>query len=119
MRVISFDLPPANGKTLHQVVDGLICVMRRMGGQMRISAGRQNAAMAKDLLNLKQVNARFNQMRGITVAQAMGCNLFFRPQAATTLCMVVCTPPLSKGEIAERLPFRPALRLGNSQTGFR
>ena len=118
MRVISFDLPPANGEAFHQIVDGLTCVIGRMGCQMRVSARGQDTPVAKNLLNLKQINTSFYQMSGITVAQAMWGNLFFIPQASTTLCMVTCTPPRSSGEVAERLPFRPALRLGNNQTGF-
>ncbi len=119
MRVISFDLPPANGKVFHQVVDGLACVMCRMGCQMRVFAGCQDAAVTKNLLNLKQINACFNQVSGITVAQAMRGNLFFIPQASTTLRIAICTPPLSNGDVAEKLPFKPALRLGNNQTGLR
>ncbi len=118
MRLRSFDLPPANGKTLHQLIDGFACIICCMGSKMGVSAGGQDAAVAKNLLNLKQINTSFNQVSGITVAQTMRRNLFFRPQASTTLRMVTCTPPLSNGEVAERLPFRPALRLGNSQTGF-
>jgi hypothetical protein len=37
--------------------------------------------VAKDFLYLKQVNAGFNQMGGVTVAQAVQGNLFFTPQA--------------------------------------
>jgi len=33
------------------------------------------------------------------VAQAVGRDLFFRPQASTTLCKVVCTPPVSIGVV--------------------
>jgi len=110
MRVVSFDLsacghaqaglPPANGKTLHQVIDGLVCIIRRMGSKMRVFAGRQDAAVTEYLLNLKQINASFNQVSSVTVAQAMRGNLFFIPQALTTLRMATCTPPRSKGEVA-------------------
>jgi len=115
--------------------------MRRMGGEMRVPAGGQNAYMPENLLNLEQINARLNQMRGlpvrctqtgVTVAQAMRRNLFFIPQEATTLRMVACTPPrypraasrdvpslpFSNGVVAVRLPFRPPLRLGNIKTGL-
>jgi len=59
-----------------------------MRSQVGISTGGQNTAMAKDLLYFKQINACFNQVGGITVAQAMRGNLFFKPQALTTLHMV-------------------------------
>jgi len=59
-----------------------------MGSQVGISTGSQNTAMTKNLLNFKQINASFNQVRGITMAQAVRRNLFFKPQALTTLHMV-------------------------------
>ena len=63
--------------------------MRGMGGQMGILCRGQDASVAEDFLHLKQVNARFNQMGGITMAQAVQGDLFFIPQACTTLCIVV------------------------------
>jgi len=53
MKALSFDRPPINGKVFHQIVDCFACVMGGMGGKVRISAGGQNAAMTKNLLNLK------------------------------------------------------------------
>jgi hypothetical protein len=81
MRDASFDLPPLKGKGLHQVIDDLISVTRSMGCKMCIFAGRQNAAVTKDFLYLKQINAGFDQVSGIAVPQRMKGNLFFIPQA--------------------------------------
>jgi hypothetical protein len=39
--------------------------MIRRGGQVGVFGGRQRGMVARDFLYLKQVNARFNQMRGI------------------------------------------------------
>ena len=107
MRDGSFDLPPLNGKGLHQFIDGLISVVCSMGCEMSVFAGRQDAAVTKDFLYLKQIDTGFNQMSGIAVTQGVHSNLFFIPQACTTLRMVACTPPGCSGLVAERLPFRP------------
>ena len=73
--------------------------------------------MAEDLLHLEQIDTGLDQMGCIAVTQAMGGDLFFIPQAATTLCRVVCTPPRSRAVVAEQAPLRPPWRLGNSNTG--
>jgi hypothetical protein len=100
MRGVSFDLPPLNGKGLHQVIDDLVSIMCSMGSEMRIFAGRQDAAVTKDFLYLKQINTGFDQMSGKTVSKRMRGNLFFIPQASTTLRRVFCTPPRSSGVVA-------------------
>lgn len=75
--------------------------------------------MAEDFLNFEQIDARFDQMGSITVAQAVGCDLFFKPQLTATLRSVACTPPRSSGVAARDAPFSPPWRLGNSSTGLR
>jgi len=45
--------------------------------------------MAEDFLHLEQIDARFDQMGSVAVAQAVQGDLFFIPQAATTLRIVV------------------------------
>lgn len=60
-----------------------------MGSQVGILCRGQDAPMTEDFLHLQQVNARFDQMGGIAVAQAVQGDLFFIPQACTTLCIVV------------------------------
>ena len=72
-----------------------------MGRQVGVFAGRQDSAVAENLLDLKQVNAGFDQVSGIAVPQTMRGNLFFIPHAWTTLLIVACTPPLSSGVVAQ------------------
>lgn len=60
-----------------------------MGGQVSVFGCGQDASVAEDFLHLQQVNAGLNQMSGIAVAQTVQGNLFFIPQASTTLCIVV------------------------------
>ena len=48
---------------------------------MGIFGSGQYTAVTEDLLDLEQVNARFDQMSGITVTKAVGGNLFFIPQS--------------------------------------
>ena len=75
--------------------------------------------MAEELLHLDQIDAGLDQVRCIAVAQRVGRDLFFRPQAATTFCKVVCTPPRSMYVVAVAALFKPPWRLGNSSTGLR
>jgi len=63
--------------------------MARVGSQVRVPGGGQDGAMAEDFLYLEQVDARFDQMSCIAVSQTMQGDLFFIPQAATTLRIVV------------------------------
>ena len=89
MRAGSFDIPPSNGEASHQIVDDLFCVMVRVGCQVRVFGGGQDGAMAEDFLYLEQIDTRFDQMSGIAVPQTVQGDLFFIPQAATTLRIVV------------------------------
>ncbi len=84
---------------------------------MRIFAGGHNAGMTKKILHILQADTGLDQMSGIAVSQAMRGNVFFIPQALTTLRKVTCTPPRSRGVVAEKRPFNPPLRLGKSKTG--
>jgi len=59
-----------------------------VGGQMGISGRGQNAAVAEDFLYFEQIDAGFDQMGGVAVAQAARGDLFFIPQSATTLLRV-------------------------------
>ena len=89
MRAGSFDIPPSNGEASHQIVNDLFCIMVRVGGQVRVPGGGQDGAMAEDFLYLEQVDARFDQMSCVAVPQIVQGDLFFIPQAATTLRIVV------------------------------
>jgi hypothetical protein len=93
--------------------------MLRGVGQMGIASSGQDTVVAEDFLHFEQVDARFDQMRGITVTQAVRGNLFFSPQSCATLRSVSCTPPRSSGVVAKWADLRPPWRLGNSRTGLR
>jgi len=87
-------------------------------GRMLSPEMRHELAFLRNLY-LDQIDARFDQMGGITVTKAVGGNLFFIPHWATTLRRVVCTPPRSSGLVARWALFRPAWRFGNTSTGLR
>jgi hypothetical protein len=53
-------------------------------GQMGIAGGGEDGMVAEEFLHLDQIDTGLDQVGGIAVAQAVGGNLFFRPQAATT-----------------------------------
>ena len=74
--------------------------MVRGGGQVSVFGGGQDGVVTEDFLYFEQVDARFDQMSGITVAKAVWGDLFFIPQWATTLHRVLCTPPRSSGLVA-------------------
>ncbi len=56
-------------------------VLIRVGGQVGVFGGGQNAAVTEDFLHFEQVDTGFDQMSGKTVPQAVRGNLFFIPQA--------------------------------------
>ena len=89
MRAGSFDIPPSNGEASHQIVNDLFCIMVRVGGQVRVPGGGQDGTMAEDFLYLEQIDTRFDQMSCVAVPQIVQGDLFFIPQAATTLRIVV------------------------------
>lgn len=68
---------------------------------MGVFTGGQDAAVTKDFLYFKQIDAVFDQVSGITVTQAVDSNLFFIPQDSMTLRKVVCTPVRCSGVVAE------------------
>ncbi len=68
MRAGSCDSPPPNGEARHQIINDLLCVMTRVGCQVRVLGGGQDGAMAEDFLHLEQVDACFDQMGCIAVA---------------------------------------------------
>ena len=73
--------------------------------------------MPEDALDFAQINTGLDQMGRIAVAQAMGCNLFFIPQLATTLPKAFCRPARSSGVLAIAAFLTPPWRLGNNSVG--
>ena len=67
---------------------------------MSVFGGGQDGVVTENSLYFEQVNARFDQMGGITVAKAVRGDLFFIPQWETTVLRVFCTPPRSSGLVA-------------------
>ena len=67
---------------------------------MSVFGGSQNGVVTEDPLYFEQVDARFDQVGGITVAKAVRGDLFFMPQWETTVLRVFCTPPRSSGLVA-------------------
>ena len=94
-------------------------MMLGLVGEVGIAGGGENGVVTEDLLYLDQIDTGFDQVGCIAVAQAVRGDVFFRPQAAMTLCKVVCTPPRSSGVVALAAPASPRCRLGKSRTGLR
>jgi len=100
MRAGSVDLPPVNGKAVQQRIDALRCLLVGRGAQVSIVGGGQDGVVTEDFLDFEQVNAGFDQVGGITVAQTGWGNLFVIPPSATPWRKVVGTPPRSSGVVA-------------------
>ena len=79
-----------------------------MAGEVRITRRRENRMVAEDLLDFEEIDALFDQVRGVAVAQAVRGDLFFNPHSVATWRKVLCTPPRSSGEVAWAAPLRPA-----------
>ena len=58
----------------------MLGVIRQMG----VANRRENRVMAENSLNLGELNAGLDQMRGIGVTQTVWRNVFFTPQDSTT-----------------------------------
>lgn len=50
-------------------------------GEVGVTQGGEYGLMAENLLYFQQVNTRFDQMRGIAVAQAVRGKSFLKPQS--------------------------------------
>ncbi len=62
---------PLDVQRIDQSVDGPLDIIARDGGQVGVSGGGQDADMAKDLLQFKQVDPGFQHMGGIAVTQGV------------------------------------------------
>lgn len=60
----------------HQQVDACAAGELALFGEMGVAQGGEDGLVAEDLLYFQQVNTRFNQMRGIAMAQAVWRNFF-------------------------------------------
>ena len=88
-------------------------------GQVGIADGGENGVMTEEFLYLDQINTGLDQVSCVAVPQRVWRDLFFRPQASTTWCRVVCTPPRSMVVVACAALRTPPWRLGNNNTGLR
>lgn len=48
---------------------------------MGITGGGEDAVVTEDFLYLQQIDAGFDQMGGVAMAQTVRGNLFFKPQS--------------------------------------
>lgn len=63
----SFHFPPVQGKAIHQGIGHLVGVLIRAVGQMGIAGSGEDTMVAEDFLHFQQIDAGFDQMRGIAV----------------------------------------------------
>jgi hypothetical protein len=66
--VESFDTSPNHGKAIHQAIDLSDRVLLGVLGQMGVANRGQNRLMPENLLDLNQIDSRFDQVRGIAMA---------------------------------------------------
>ena len=89
-----------------------------MVGEVGVTDGGEDGLMPEDSLHFQQINACFNQVGGITVAQAVWRNSFFKPQSRVTWRKVVWMPPRSSEVVARWAFLSPHLRFGKSDAGL-
>ena len=70
------------------------------GAEVGVTRGGEDAVVAENLLHFQQIDAGFDQVGGIAVAQAVRADVFLRPISCTTCCKAFCTPPRSSGACA-------------------
>ena len=64
-----------------QLVETCAAVELTLFGEVGVAEGGENGQMSENLLYFEQIDARFDQVSGIAVAQAVRCNSFFKPQS--------------------------------------
>ena len=87
--------------------------------QVGIAGGGENRLMAEEFLHLDQIDTGLDQVRGITVAQAVRGNLFFKPQWPMTRASARCTPSAFNAVVVLVAACKPRWRSGKSNTGLR
>ena len=60
----------------HQLVDACAAGELALFGEMGVTEGGEDGLVPEDFLHFQQVDASFDQMRGIAVAQAVRRNFF-------------------------------------------
>ena len=80
----SCDVAPLDVDLPDQLVDACAAGELALFGEMGVTEGGENGLVPEDLLHFEQVDACFNQMGGVTVAQAVRRNSFFKPQSRVT-----------------------------------
>ena len=87
--------------------------------QVGIAGGGENGVVPEELLYLDQIDTGLDQVRGIAVAQAVGGDLFFRPQWPMTRASARCTPSAFNAVVVLAAASKPRWRSGKSNTGLR
>ena len=72
----SFDVAPTDLDLPHQLVDACLRGQLALFGEVGVTQRGEDGLVPEDLLHFQQVNARFNQMGGIAVAQAVWGEFF-------------------------------------------
>lgn len=62
---------PLDVQRVDQGIDGQPGIVGRRRGQVGVSGGGQDADMAQDLLQFKQINSGLQQVGGVAVAQGV------------------------------------------------
>ena len=66
--ICSFDAPPLDGESIHQVVDQLVGVAVGARGELGVADGGGNVMVAEDFLHLKQINPGLDQVGCIAMS---------------------------------------------------
>jgi len=87
--------------------------------QVGIAGGGEDGVVPEELLYLDQIDTGLNQVSGIAVAQAVGGDLFFRPQWPMTRASARWTPSAFNAVVVLAAACKPRWRSGKSNTGLR
>lgn len=64
----SFDVPPGEGESAHELVDALEGVLLGLIGEVGVAGGGEDAVVAEEFLHLDQINAGLDEVGRIGVA---------------------------------------------------
>jgi len=88
-------------------------------GQVGIAGGGEYRVVSEELLYLDQIDPGLDQVSCIAVSQAVGGDLFFRPQWPMTRASARCTPSAFNAVVVLAAACKPRWRSGKSNTGLR